>query len=53
LLNVESDRFFLVVSFWVFFVIGVVVVGVTLVKGSLCCYTFANQKSYNQRTWEE
>jgi hypothetical protein len=44
----------LVLSYWVSFVVGVVVVvNVTTVEGSLCYYTYANQQSQDRRSWEK
>jgi hypothetical protein len=51
LLNVESNNFFVVLSFKVPFAGvasgGVIVNVVVVVRGSLCCYTFTNQQNGN------
>ncbi len=46
LFSVESGRFFLALTSWGFFVVGVVVA----VGGSLCYYTFANQQSQDRKS---
>jgi len=51
-LNVESDRFFLALSSWVSFDVGVVAT-IVAIGGSLCCYIFASQQSWDRRSWEE
>jgi len=62
LLNVENNRLFLALSSWVSFAASVVVTGVVAIViivvvatigGSLCYYTFANQQSWDRRSWEE